>query len=106
MYKDDLLIPSKPLAVALAEEWEAQGQIMDIRKLHINNMIAKGIRAMHDITLMAYMQEELQKILENDQICFVEPESCQDGLGGAQEEVDALREAQLKHFDPLFKILS
>lgn len=35
-FKDDLLIPSRSLAVALAEEWEAQGETIDIKSLHLN----------------------------------------------------------------------
>ena len=66
MYKDDLFIPSRALAVALAEEWESQGEFLDIRQLYINNMMAKGVRAMHDPSLTSYMEEELQRIFEND----------------------------------------
>ena len=55
MYKDDLFIPSRALAVALAEEWESQGEFLDIRQLHINNMMAKGVRSMHDPSLLSYM---------------------------------------------------
>lgn len=35
-FKDDLLIPSRSLAVALAEEWETQGETIDIKSLHLN----------------------------------------------------------------------
>lgn len=44
-YKDDLLIPSRSLAVALASEWEAQGDTIDIKSLHLNQMVAKAWRA-------------------------------------------------------------
>jgi len=40
----------------------------------MNNMVAKGVRTAHDLSLVQHMQSELQKILENDQICFLEPE--------------------------------
>ena len=45
MYKDNLCLPSKTLVVMLAEEWESQDKVMDITSLHMNNMVAKGIRA-------------------------------------------------------------
>lgn len=44
-FKDDLLIPSRSLAIALAEEWESQGDTIDIKSLHLNQMIAKAWRA-------------------------------------------------------------
>lgn len=36
LYKDDLLIPSKALAIALAEEWEMQGERVDLKTLKLN----------------------------------------------------------------------
>lgn len=73
MYKDELLIPSRALAVALAEEWESQMDYLDMRTLFLNNMIAKGIRAIYDEELLLYMQDEMIKIIQNDNVCFVEP---------------------------------
>ncbi len=35
MYKDNLLIPSKGLAVALAEEWESQHENINLKTLHL-----------------------------------------------------------------------
>jgi chaperone required for assembly of F1-ATPase len=35
MYKDNLFIPSKALAVAIAEEWESQHENIDLKSLHI-----------------------------------------------------------------------
>ena len=75
MFKDAQLLPSRALALAMAEEWEAQQDILDIKALHLNSMVAKGIRSMHDLQLITFMQNEIYKILENDQICFVEPDS-------------------------------
>lgn len=37
MFKDPLVIPSKALAVALAEEWEAQSESINLKSLHIVN---------------------------------------------------------------------
>ena len=39
MYKDNLLIPSRALAVALAEEWEAQKDFLDLKSLHLVSII-------------------------------------------------------------------
>ena len=73
MYKDKLLLPTKALAEALAEEWASQPATLDIRKLYYNNMMAKAMRAKQDPALVINMQDEVQTTLENDQICFVEP---------------------------------
>lgn len=102
MYKDDLFIPSRALAVALAEEWESQADVIDLRDFHMNNMLAKGIRAAHDLSLIQHMQSELQKILENDQICFLEPE---EGAG-SQEHKSKLRQEQNKHIEKVFGIMN
>lgn len=66
MYKDDLFIPSKALAIALAEEWDAQLHTIDLRAMHLNNMVAKGVRSVHDESLNVYMLKEANKIFEND----------------------------------------
>ena len=36
MYKDPMPIPSRALAVALAEEWESQQEKIDLKTLHLN----------------------------------------------------------------------
>lgn len=48
LYKEDLLIPTRALAVALAEEWDAQLDTIDLRAMQLNTMLAKGVRAIHD----------------------------------------------------------
>ena len=55
MYKDELFIPSRSLAVALAEEWQSQGDTIDLKEFHLNTMYAKGVRTIHDITLVEFM---------------------------------------------------
>ena len=76
MYKDAMPIPSRALAVALAEEWDSQEDKIDLKTLHLNIMYARAIRAMHDTSLADHMQADVQRILENDQICYREdPES-------------------------------
>ena len=35
LYKDDLFIPTKALAVALAEEWEAQIESINMKALYL-----------------------------------------------------------------------
>jgi chaperone required for assembly of F1-ATPase len=35
MYKDALLIPTKAMAVALAEEWESQKEHISLKSLHL-----------------------------------------------------------------------
>lgn len=90
MYKDPLIIPSKAMAVALAEEWEMQNESIELKSLHLNNFLAKCIRAANDDALQNYMREELYTILENDQICFRESEQAENqykvGLALAQKE--------------------
>lgn len=76
MYKDVMAIPSRALAVALAEEWESQEEKIDLKSLHLNQVMARAIRASNDPGLAAHMQGDIQRILENDQICYREdPES-------------------------------
>lgn len=70
VYKDDLLIPSRALAVALAEEWDMQRDKIDLKDLKLNHMLAKAVRASNDEVLMKYMKTTIQNTLENDQICF------------------------------------
>jgi len=36
LYKDDLLIPTRALAVAVAEEWDMQGERIDLKSLVLN----------------------------------------------------------------------
>ena len=72
MYKDPMPIPSRALAVAIAEEWESQREKIDLKTLHLNHMLARAIRASHDPSLAVHMQSEIQRILENDQICYRE----------------------------------
>lgn len=51
MYKDPLYIPSRALAVAVAEEWEHQLETIDMRTMHINTMLAKSVKVKLDGTL-------------------------------------------------------
>ena len=55
LYTDDLLIPSRPLALALAAEWDEQLDSVDLRGMSLNTMVAKGVKARKDETLVAYM---------------------------------------------------
>ena len=75
MYKDPLYIPSRAMAVAIAEEWEQQVDTIDMRAMHLNNMLAKAVKCRLDDTLETYMKKEIIKVIENDQVCFVEAES-------------------------------
>ena len=66
MYKDPMPIPSRALAVAIAEEWESQKDKIDLKTLTLNQMLARSIRSTHDPSLATHMQTEVQRILEND----------------------------------------
>jgi len=59
MYKDTMPIPSRALAVAIAEEWESQKEKIDLKTLHLNHMLARAIRATHDPSLAVHMQHEI-----------------------------------------------
>jgi chaperone required for assembly of F1-ATPase len=48
LYKDDMVLPSYPLAVAVAEEWESMLDTIDLRIMHTNTMLAKGFRVFND----------------------------------------------------------
>lgn len=42
--------------------------------MHVNNMVAKSFKIFHDDTLESYKKKEILKIIENDNLCHVEPE--------------------------------
>jgi len=46
-----------------------------MRAMHLNNMLAKAVKCRLDDTLETYMKKEIIKVIENDQVCFVEAES-------------------------------
>lgn len=77
MYKDPLFIPSRPLAIALAEEWDRQLATIDMRTMHLNTMFSKAVRSLYDEEdyLFKYQRKEIVKVLNNDNICFIEPKS-------------------------------
>ena len=75
MYKDALYIPSRMLAVALAEEWEQQLDTIDQRTMYLNQMAAKAVKTRLDPSLETYMKNDLTKFMSNDHICFVEAET-------------------------------
>lgn len=99
MYRDPLFIPSRALAIALAEEWDAQMDTIDMRQMHLNTMMAKGVRSTHDDTLPKYMHSEARKIFTNDQICFFEPVP---EYANATEYKEKLRKRQIKMITPIF----
>lgn len=55
MYKDPMPIPSRALAVAIAEEWESQDAKIDLKTLHLNQFLTRAIRASHDPSLATHM---------------------------------------------------
>lgn len=78
-YKDQMALPSKALAIALAEEWESQGDTINLKGMTLNQMYAKGVRASFEPGLLNYKREQLYRILQNDQICYRnDPESQND----------------------------
>lgn len=66
LYKDDLCLPSRALAVALAEEWDSQHEALDMKTLKLNLILSKAIRTQNDPTLVHYMRDQLYTLLEND----------------------------------------
>jgi hypothetical protein len=57
LYQDVLALPSRALATALAEEWDAQGDRVDMKTLKLNQIMAKAVRTVHDPTLVTYMRK-------------------------------------------------
>ena len=51
-----LAVPSKALAIAIAEEWASQGDTIDMKTLKLNQIIAKACRTEHDPSLVTYMR--------------------------------------------------
>ena len=66
LYKDPLYIPSRALALAVAEEWEHQQDTIDMRTMHVNTMLAKSVKVKVDPSLEVYMTKEIIKVLGND----------------------------------------
>jgi chaperone required for assembly of F1-ATPase len=67
MYKDTLFIPSRFLALALAEEWDRQLSTIDMRTMQLNTMFAKAVRSrVDDGSLEIYKKKEIAKVLNND----------------------------------------
>ncbi|CDW74897.1 atp12-domain-containing protein [Stylonychia lemnae] len=99
MFKDNLFIPTKALAVALAEEWDSQKESINLKSLHINNFLAKSVRAQLDPAIQDYMKDELFSILESDQICFRESEDVQNDYKAG------LAKTQKEHTSKVFDIL-
>ena len=48
LYKDDLFLPSKALAVAVAEEWDSQRETINLKSLHLHNFLGKCYRVIYD----------------------------------------------------------
>ena len=42
--------------------------------MQLNNMMAKGFKATHDETLINYMHKQIANLLQNESLCFIEPE--------------------------------
>ena len=66
LYKDDMVIPSYPLAIAVAEEWDANLHTIDLRIMHTNTMLSKGFRVFKDEWIVNHMKDEIIKVFGND----------------------------------------
>ena len=69
-----------------------------MRQMHLNTMIAKAVKCSYDPSLVEYMSNEIVKVIDNDQICFLEPES-------ENEYKQKLRAIQLQKTSVLLEIL-
>jgi len=58
-YKDVMALPSRALAVAVAEEWESQHEKIDVRHMHLTTTLTRGIRVQEDPELSEYMKTEI-----------------------------------------------
>ena len=45
IYKDDLMIASKPLADSLAKEWDSQTDSFNPSSLRLNTLVSKAVRS-------------------------------------------------------------
>jgi chaperone required for assembly of F1-ATPase len=45
VYKDPLPIPSYAAAVILAEEWDSQIELVNLKAMHFNNFMSRVVRA-------------------------------------------------------------
>lgn len=62
MYKDSLLIPSKAMAVALAEEWDSQQENISLKSLHLVSPHAPKIFAEQLLSQMRARCQRRQSI--------------------------------------------
>ena len=54
-----MALPSRALAVAIAEEWETQDKVIDMRHMHLQQTLTRGIRVQEDPELAEYMKTEI-----------------------------------------------
>lgn len=94
-----MALPSRALAVAIAEEWESQHEKIDVRHMHLTTTLTRGIRVQEDPELAEYMKTEIQKFLENDQI------SQREDPGIENDYKKSLGAKQAEMTDPLFDFL-
>lgn len=94
-----MALPSRSLAVAVAEEWESQHEKIDVRHMHLTTTLTRGIRVQEDPELADYMRIEIQKFLENDQICQREDPNIEN------DYKRGLAKMQAEMTDPLFDFL-
>lgn len=66
LYQDTLALPSRALAVAIAEEWASQADVIDTKTLKLSQIMAKACRTAKDPSLITYMKQQLFTILSND----------------------------------------
>lgn len=66
LLKDDLVIPSKPLAEAIALEWDSQPDEMILSNLSLNKIMTKNFKILNDPREIQEMRDELYTLLEND----------------------------------------
>lgn len=64
-----LAVPQKPLAEALAEEWERQGDMIDIQGMHVTRLVNIAIDRTPD--QRDAMADELTRYCETDLLCFL-----------------------------------
>ena len=70
LYKDDMFLPTKKLALGVAEEWTQQGESIILRSLKMTTLVTKAVRASVDEKHLSFMKREIAAILENDHMCF------------------------------------
>jgi ATP synthase F1 complex assembly factor 2 len=72
MYLDEMVIPNKILATAMAKEWAKQKEYINLYSMHLNFYASSGIRISKNDGLRSEIVNELANYILTDQLCYLQ----------------------------------